>query len=167
MAKKKIAGKKPEKEEKKSLLDDVTLDITAELDLDTIQLKGNRWLVRLFIESILPRAYHIYKIKLFLNEQPYLEKIEKLEAELSSSLFANDASSRKSTEKSVKEVRDKLDSLRRDCETFSFTASIVELKYKDDGTVIMLRVPDEVIEPFNRQKHRMDLYNVTLEPISV
>lgn len=159
--------KAPVKPAKKDLLDDVSLDISAELDLDTIQLKGGRWLVRLAIEAILPRAYHIYKLTLELNEEPHLQRIDDLEKSLDDTLFKDDRAERKQIEDKVRAKRKELETLRKDCETFEFTGTVQEIKYRDDGTSVLFRVPDDVIEPFNRQKHRMNLYHVVLSPIGV
>lgn len=164
MAKKKV---KTEKESKPSLLDDVSLDITAELELDTLQLKGLRWYTRLFVEAILPRAYHQYHVTLLLNEKPYLERIDKLEKSLDDTLFKDDRAQKRRITEQVMEQNKQLAELRRDCEKFEFDAMVTEIKYKDDGTVVLLRIPDAVIEPFNRQKHRMNLYHVILSPKGV
>lgn len=162
---KKSVKKQAKRKEKPGLLDDETmLDIKAELDLDSINLKNKRWLVRLWIRAILPRSYHRYKLILELNEEPYIKRIDKLVADHEAGLFAKDPAALKDLNKKEGELRDELARLQKDCETFEFHATVEEIKYKDQGTQVLFRVPDDVIEPFNRQKHRMNLYNVTLRP---
>ncbi len=158
---------KKQQKESKDILEDPALDITSDFSLSSMQLKDQRWYARLFIASILPRAYHVYKVSIFLNEEPYLERISEIENSLNDTLFKNDPGEVKSVNKRIKEQRDQLERLRNDCETFEFSASVQELKYKDEGTVVILRIPDDVIEPFNRQKSRMNIYHVTLSPVGI
>lgn len=152
-------------DEEKSL-DDI-LSIESTMLLDTIQLKNSRWQVKMLVATLLPKSYHYYKITLDFDEAPYIERIEELEAQFDATLFRNDAGEVKKHNKVLKEMREQLEFLQNQCEHIEFSATVEEIKYKDTRTSILARVPDDVIEPFNRQKIRLHLYKVKLTPINV
>lgn len=155
------------KKAKKELLD-ITVDdigkIESSLDLETIQLKRKKWQAKISVRTILPKSYRCYKIELSLDEAPYIRRIEDLEAEFNGTLFKEDKASVKQHEKNLKDLREKLEQLRSDCENIDFTTVVDELKYKDGSTNLLISLPDDVIEPFNRQKARLDLYKIVLIP---
>lgn len=141
------------------------LAIQSTMDLESITMKAKRWQIRMYIRSILPRSYRGYKVSLSLDESPYLERIKEKEVEFDSQLFKNDKIEKKKHHESIKEMRTQLEKMRDDCEKIDFTAVVDELKYKDGQTSLLMQVPDDVIEPFNRQKTRFEIYKVILTPI--
>lgn len=147
------------------LVDEGQLTITSKLDLLEIKLKARHWLVKLAVDNILPRSYYKYRITLDVDETPYIERIEDIEQALKDSLFAADKVSKKEADKKITEIRNQLDDLKKQCERIEFLATVEELKYKDGDTILVVRVPDDVIEPFNRQKSRFDYYCISLEPL--
>lgn len=158
------------KEVKKDLIDmeenlDDVLKIEAGVGLNGITLKGQIWTGTLTIKSELPKSYRRYKMHLELDEHPYLQRIEDLNRELDNSLFGSDRAMRKNTDKRIGEINKTLEQLRRDCEVIEFSATVDSLKYANGGTTLSMRLPDDIVEPFNRQKSRLDLYKITLTPI--
>ena len=139
--------------------------IESELYLESIVLKDMKWNIKLTVKKTLPKSYHKYKVVLELDETPYAERIEEIESELNDSLFRDDKASRKTMQNRVGDIRKQLEAVRNDCEKIDFHATIEELKYKDSDTKLVMRVPDDVIEPFNRQKTRFDVYKITLYPV--
>lgn len=138
--------------------------IESSLDLETIQLKRKKWQAKVSIRTTLPKSYRCYKVELSLDEAPYIRRIDDLEAEFNGTLFATDNASIKQHDKNLKELRAKLEQLRSDCEDIEFTTTVDELKYKDGNTNLLITLPDDVIEPFNRQKARLDIYKIILIP---
>lgn len=161
---------KTETPEKKELLDmkenlDDVLKIEAGVGLNGITLKGQIWTGTLTIKTTLPKSYHRYKLHLELDEHPYTQRIDDLNKELDGSLFGRDRAMRKSTDERIKEIQKNLEQLRRECEVIEFSAQVDALKYANGGTTLSMRLPDDIVEPFNRQKSRLDLYKISLIPI--
>lgn len=145
--------------------DDAPTGIVSTIRLDKIELKDMRWLCKLRIGTLLPRSYHLYKILMELDEQPYTERIEDLEAQVKGSLFENEKSTVKSLDEMIARVRKELTERRKECETMKFNCSVEELKYSGSDTILIVRVPDDTIEAFNRQKTRLSYYKITLESL--
>ncbi len=155
---------------KKGLIDldeEIQTGIVSTVRLQEIKLKDLKWMCKLGIGTILPKSYHNYKIIMDLDEQPYLDRIFDLENQNKDSLFKNDRAEKRKVDDNIKEVRKQLAERQKECEHIEFNATVEELKYKDSNTVIVVRVPDDVIEPFNRQKSRFVIYKIVLEPIYV
>lgn len=138
--------------------------IVSTMNLDTIQLKSKRWKGKIWVSSTLPKSYRFYNIKLYLNEQPYLDRIAEVEEKFETSLLSQSRDERKKHREEVKELRYDLENLRGQCEEIEFTATVEELKYKDSNTCLLITMPDDVIEAFNRQKTRFELYEIVLTP---
>lgn len=152
-------------DEEQSLEDILKVESTIYLEL--LQLKDKKWSARFLIGAILPKSYHRYQITLTLNEEPYLERIEELEKGLNESLFKEEKSSVAKTNKRIGEIRDELNRMRRDCPEIEFNATVEEIKYKDSETRLTCRIPDDIIEPINKQKYRLEAYKVILLPLYV
>lgn len=161
---KKVKGKKTKKELLKEEELETAGRIFTTLDLETIVMKKKRWQIKIQVGATLPRTYHRYKIVLTLDEEPYLDRIAEVQTDLDNSLFKNDKAQIKDADKRIAQLQKSLDSLRGDCEVIEFSAVVESLKYRDAGTLIELRIPDDVVEPFNRQKMRMDVYSLELIP---
>ena len=153
-------------EKKKELLDlnDEVNIIETTLDLNTIELKKLRWFVKMYVGERLPKTYHAYKIKLVYNDKPLLDRIADIENEFEETLFAKEKSSRTMHNKRIAEIRAQLKKEEDDCEKIEFVALVEELKYKDSSTLLKIKVPDDVIEAFNRQKTRFNIYKICLIP---
>ena len=153
---------------KKELLDiseyESAVSIVSSLDLESIMLKKKRWQAKIYVNEILPRSYRGYKIVLSLDEEPYLKRMEELTKSLDDTLFREDGGMKSSNNKKITEIRTQLETLRSECETIEFLSIVEELKYKNSSTLMTIRLPDDVIEPFNRQKMRLDIYKITLIP---
>ena len=154
---------------KKDLIDDemkVGL-IESELDIEELKMKKNRWTIKMWVDHALKRSFHTYKILLTLNEEPYEQRIEDLEQQLNDSLFAEETTTKASVTKNIKKVRQELKERKKECFDIKFVITLEELKYKDQGTSILARIPDDVIEELNHQKSRYSYYKVILEPVYV
>lgn len=164
-AAKKLKVKKPE------LLPSTKEEIEEELKIESgvmlggISLNGQIWKGSLTIKTTLPKAYHQYKMRIELDERPHLRRIDDLNRDFSNSLFRTDKATRKQNDQNIGEIRKKLETLRKECEVIEFSVTLEGVKWPNGMTTINVRLPDDVIEPFNRQKSRMDLYKVTLFPI--
>lgn len=158
-------GKKKEKQTVELIDDEAPTGIVSTVRLEEIKLKDLRWYVKLRIGTLLPKTQHLYKILMELDEQPYLDRIEELESQVRGTLFEDQPAQRKQLDKSIAQVRKDLEERRKDCETMKFNATSEEVKWKDSDTVILARVPDDIIEAFNRQKSRFGYYKITLESI--
>lgn len=141
------------------------LSIESTISLDTIALKRMRWQVKMTVRTTLPRSYRLYKVTLELDDAPYVERIGELEAEFDASLFRNDKGQVKIHNGKVKEMKEQLERMIEECEVIDFTATVDEIKYKDSHTTLLMNVPDDVIESFNRQKTRLDIYKIILTPL--
>lgn len=139
--------------------------IETPLFLTSLTLKEMKWSAKLVVRTLLPRSYHRYKVILQLDEQPWLDRIADYEKELDDSLFKNEKTSKKELSRRVADQRKDLEETRQQCEKIEFSAIVDALRYKDNDTAIELRVPDDVIEPLNRQKVRMPLYKIALIPL--
>lgn len=161
-------SKKETKKTKKELLnldEEVTDSIVTTVRLEKIELKDLMWHCKLRIGTQLPRSYHLYKIIMEVDEQPFLERIEEIEIDLKSGLFENDATSKARADKDIAYIKKTLEDRKRECEKMQFNAAVVELKYRENDTLIVVRVADDIIEAFNRQKSRFAYYKITLNPI--
>jgi hypothetical protein len=154
---------------KKKILDDAINEevgkIESSFSLQSLSMKDLKWGAKLNVRTILPRSYHRYKITLELDEQPWLDRIDDYESELNESLFRDEKTTRKEVEKRIQMQRDQLKQTKEQCEKIDFSAIVDALRYRDNDTVIELRLPDDVIEPINRQKVRMPLYKISLIPL--
>lgn len=156
--------------DKQELLTDEEIEnigkIETTLNLESIQLKKMRWTAKVYINETLPKTYRIYRFELALDETPYLSRIDELNKDFDASLFSGDASQKKIHDRKIADLTKQLETLRSECEEIQFSAILDEIKYKDIQTMLVIRLPDDVIEPFNRQKTRFDLYKLTLIPKS-
>jgi hypothetical protein len=143
------------------------MKIESGVALNGISLKGQIWTGTITIKTTLPKSYYRYKMHLELDEHPYLRRIDDLNRDHDSSLFKNDRAMRKANDEKISEIHNKLESLRRECETIEFSATVDSLKYSNGGTTLSMRLPDDIVEPFNRQKSRLDLYKISLIPILI
>lgn len=161
---KKDTKKKPDELLNMEELEKLT-SIESSLDLDSITLKKKRWQAKIYVNETLPRSYRSYRIVLNLDEQPYLDRIDEIKKEFEGTLFTTDKGSVKMHNEKIKELTNQLLTLRNDCEEIKFIATVEELKYKDSSTLLTIRIPDDVVEPLNRQKMRLDIYKITLIPL--
>jgi hypothetical protein len=163
--KKNGGGKKPPKRRKRDLIDDdESGSIETKIDLHKIMLTDLQWKMTLKVRTILPRAYHLYTIRLKYDEGPLDRRIEHLEQQMSGSLFKGNPAEEKKHDKLVADLRLQKQRENQECEPIEFSVRVEKLAYKDGNTVIDVLVPDDVIEAFNRQKHRLNMYGVTLIP---
>ena len=149
-----------------SELDKAGMIESTTIDVEQLTLRGKRWRATLKIGTILPRSYHQYDIKLDLDEEPYEKRIEEIRKTLENGLFSGERVSRKQANESIKAIEDEMRQMRRDCERIDFRAVVETIAYKDSETVVVCRVPDDVIEPINRQKFRFEAYKIALIPQS-
>ncbi len=140
--------------------------IESDFTLEKLELKGIRWFAKFKIEQTLPKSFHTYRMICELDEAPFLERIEDLKSQLKDSLFEDDPKAKEQVQKQVLSVEKELNNRKDECEYIDFAATVEELKYKDSDTILLVRIPDDVIEAFNRQKSRIGYYKMILEPTS-
>lgn len=138
--------------------------IESTIYLQQLTLKDKRWSAKMIIGTTLPKSYHRYQVKMSLDESPYLERIEELEKGLDDSLFREEKTSVKATNKRIKEIRQELERMQNDCYDIEFHCTVEEVKYKDSETLLTARVPDDIIEDLNKQKFRLEAYKIALIP---
>lgn len=160
---KKDTNKKPQK----GLLDDVELAIESELILHELRLRGHWWSMKITVGNTLPETHRHYKMLLSFNEKPLRDQIESIERDLKNGLFADDAVSSANAKKSIKKIEKEIDEKRALCEDIDMAGTVLEIKYVDAGTQLVLQIPDTIIESLNRQKGRLKIYKIRLEPMSI
>lgn len=136
--------------------------IEASVLLESLEMKKLRWSAKICVFEILPKTYHSYKVKLVFDDKTYIERIDQLIEEFETSLFANDRASKKVHDRKIAGMRADLDKKIAECEKIEFVGLIEELKYKNARTELKMIVPDDVIEAFNRQKTRFNIYKICL-----
>lgn len=124
-----------------------------------------RWKAKFIVKAILSRSYREYKVMLELDETPYTKRINELQAEFDGTLFKDDLIEKKHHQEKINEMKKQLERLQDDCEYIEFVALVDEIKYKDGFTHLLLQIPDDIVEPFNRQKTRFDIYKLSLVPV--
>lgn len=158
----------PKKKKNKAELIDMESEnpgmIESTIFLQELKLKDKRWSAKMLIGTILPKSYHRYQVKMSLDESPYEERIEELAKGLDESLFKEEKSSVKSTQKRIKEIRQELERMKNDCFDIEFFCTVEEVKYKDSETLLTSRVPDDIVQDLNIQKFRLEAYKIALIP---
>jgi hypothetical protein len=139
--------------------------IESRIQLQKLEMKDKRWSSTLVIGAILPRAFYRYKITLELDERPYEERIKEIEEDMSGSLFKEEKVSKKKMLEQISSIRKELEMIKKECERIDFGAVVKEIKYKGIETTIVCIIPDDVIEPLNRQKYRLEAYKISLLPV--
>lgn len=156
------------KEKRQELIDEeMPLAVFTKFDVEEIKMKKKHWFLKVWTDQILDKSYHKYKMLMQLNEQPYEDEIFDMEEELRGSLFGQERRSRAQLNKMIREKRNKINELKKECYNIDFIAEVEELKYKDRGTMILCRIPDEIIAKLNDQKSRFSYYELKLDPIYV
>lgn len=171
----KLGSKKPVADVvlKKPLLDDDDEDIAdlgkvvSKIEMDQLTLKGKMWSIKMRIETLLPETCRRYHILLELDERKYTRRIKELEKGLDESLFKEERVSRKELNQKIGKINDERMQMRRDCKPIEFDCVVEQVKYQNDGTLLTANIPDDVIEPLNRQKFRMEAYKVTLQALAL
>lgn len=163
-----VTSKKKKKGNKVEFLDEKSKDagvIEATIQVKQLVMKDLRWKALLVVGSILPKSFYKYKIKLQFDEDPYKKRMKDLEIELDVSLFKNERGSQKALKKKISEIKNEMEKNKSDCYPIEFSAVVEEIKYKEGYTVMMCRIPDDIIEPINKQKLRIDAYKIILDPV--
>lgn len=164
---KKIKTKAPAK---KDLIDDTqTLEEATTVEVEDVELssltmKDQLWRLKIVVGGRLENTHRAYRILLTLNEKPLLETIERIKGDLDSGLFKDDKTAQRNAAKSIEKHEGVLASQRKDCTPIEFLGFTQEMKQTDKGTVLVLQVPDDAIEPINKQKGRTKLYKIALTP---
>lgn len=156
------------KEKRQELIDnEMPLAVFTAFEVEEIKMKKKHWYLKVWADQILDKSYFKYKMAMQFNEQPTEDEIFDLEEELRGSLFGTERRSRAQLNKLIREKREKMNKLKAECYPIEFLASVEELKYKDRGTMILCRIPDDVISKLNEQKSRFSYYELKLDPTYV
>jgi hypothetical protein len=54
--------------------------------------------------------------------------------------------------------------MRDKCKKIEYLGEVKELKYKDGDTILLMRLPDNVIEELNQAKMLFNFYKIELTP---
>lgn len=165
-------NKKKAKVEKKELLDlKDPMTIESTFMLEQVQLKGMIWSARIIVKDILARNYHKYSIKILFNEKPYMDRITRLEEKLSNTkrskkLFKDmEQDDIDEVNDEIADIKKDMNDIKKQCLTIEFLATVEQIKYKNGNTIVVLRIPDDVIEPINKAKTMFQYYKVELTPV--
>ena len=140
--------------------------IKTTIEIGEIKLKDLVWSAKLIIGTLLPKSYRQYSVSMYFNDEPNLKRIKELKKDFSNTLFSKDPKQKLEFDKKVDSLENEVKQLRKDLEKINFSCTVAELKYKDSNTVLTIRMPDDVIEAFNRQKTKLSLYEISLEPLN-
>lgn len=145
--------------------------IEARFQLNELRMINLQWQAKMSVTKILPKSYHDYKIKMILDESPYLKSIEDYELERKQighgqqTLIPEMMEARKNElHDLIVEERQRLEKKREECKKIEFIGEVKELKYKDGDTIILMRLPDNVIEEINQMKFLFAGYKIELTP---
>ena len=149
---------------KKDLIEETSTAKVCEFDIEEIKMKKKRWYIKMWVDGILDRTYYTYHCEMTFDQSPYEDRIADMTDELDASLFADDKAYKKMLNESIKQVREERDRLEKDCRPIKFSAQVEEIKNKDKGTMLLMRVPDDIISDLNEQKSRFNYYLIQLDP---
>lgn len=157
-------GTKKQKAELIDMEDENPGMIESTIFLQELKLKDKRWSAKMLIGVTLPKSHHRYNVKMELDTAPYEDRITELEQGLDESLFREEKSSVRDTNKRIKEIRQELERMQNDCYPIEFSCVVEEVKWKDRDTLLTARIPDDIIEDLNKQKFRLEAYKIILFP---
>lgn len=153
------------KTKKPDLIDDeMSLAEYHEFEVAELKMKDKRWYMKMWVDKILDKTYYRYKMEMVFNKTPYEDRIHDLEQDLNDGLFGQEPKERARLGKDIGKIRDEMAKMEKECRTISFSASVEELKNKDRGTMLLLRIPDDIITALNEQKSRFSYYEIKIEP---
>ncbi len=166
MAKKKTAAKKEEVKPAQPQLIEIK-PMTSLFTLDELQMKDMIWRLKLTVRMVMPKAYHVYTIKMFLNEEPfdnriksYRDKIELLKKE--NRLFAEHKTDEiAELEDDIEGVEKEKMELAKQCPSIDFTCQVEKIEWAA-GTKVVLQIPDSIVETLNKQKTLISYYKLEL-----
>lgn len=145
--------------------------IEAKFQVDELRMLKLQWQAKMSVTKILPKSYHDYKIRMILDESPYLKSIADYELEQKQlghgqqTLLPEMMEARKTElHDIIVEERQRLEEMRGKCKKIEFIGEVKELKYKDGDTVFTLRLPDNIIEELNQAKFLFQYYKIELTP---
>ena len=101
---------------------------------------------------------------LILDDKPYTDEIMEIQGELDGTLLEGEKRSKNALQERVKQVKEEMALMKKECPVIEFHAATHEVKYKDGNTLLVCSIPDDVIESINKQKARLQNYKVLLEP---
>lgn len=158
--------KKPkEKKEKKSLLGTIAdLATEAKFELIEMKLRGMIWTLKLKVATQLPDAHRNYAVKLFLDEQPYTDRIESIQRDLKQGLFKDSKEEEADAKRRIDEINDELEGAKEMYQTIEFAATLTELKYVTGGTQIVAAFDQEAVAAINERKGDLREYKISLNP---
>lgn len=130
-----------------------------------------QWQAKMSVTKILPKSYYDYKVKMILDESPYQKTIADLELERKQlghgqqTLLPDMMEARKTElHDLIVEERQRLEEMRDKCKKIEYMGEVKELKYKDGDTILLMRLPDNVIEELNQAKMLFNFYKIELTP---
>ena len=146
--------------------------IEARFLLDDLRMLKLRWQAKMVVQKILNQTYHDYKIKMSLDESPYLKTIDDLEAERKQigrgqqTLLPEMMEARKTDlHDKIVDERQRLQEMQDKCKKIEFIGVVKELKYNGGDSAFILSLPDNVIEEINQMKYLLNYYKIELTPV--
>jgi HD-GYP domain-containing protein (c-di-GMP phosphodiesterase class II) len=155
-------------DEKKELLDDEDLAIHASFALEQLTMgRDYDWKFKLKVHDILSRSYHTYTVTLYFNEEPFKRELERIDKKIEdvrrqTAMFSH--SEEQELMESRAEHEERYENLKKELEDIEFTGRVSELKYKESNTILVLEVPDTIINDLNDRKRDMVNYKLKLDP---
>jgi|GEM_PF-3636612 len=171
-----MAKNKKSPKKKEGILDKITPPdntIKASFSIASLAMsKELRWKLDLNIQKRLPKTYREYRMTLCFDEDPFNRRIADVEKkikeiEADQNLFRNTKVMREEIEEQkdrITEIRKEMDQKKAECPKIEFLAEVDELKHRDAGTWVRLRIPDVVIPDLNDRKHWFSYYRAELKP---
>ncbi len=155
--------------EEASINGDTNIIASTVFAFNELKLKNDLcWYLRLLLKTQLPQSFREYKVKLSLNTEPFETRIKDLKrkqddvrADKQEDLFPTEGAKRtqiKNIDEEISSVETEMKDLLANTPEIEFEASIVELKYIDGDTRIVLLIAPEVVAALNEVKLLLDKY---------
>ena len=166
----------PEIKVKSGILDKIKVDNTIKAKFSIQNLQMDRtlmWKLQLFVQKILPKSYHDYRVTLVFDEEPYMKQIADIEGQImamekAGTLFKDlDKKEVNFQKERITATLDEKEKKKAECRTIEFVTEVLELKYNGGGTKLVIHVPDTAISDINDRKTWFSYYRLELKPLEI
>jgi len=144
--------------------------IATNFFLQEIKMKELCWSIKLELKAILPRSYRNYDVEMVFDNEPFDSRVRHVQGRITKlekdpQLF-DDVKKQELDDlrQEINDIEKERNALDNQCPTISFPGTIEELKYKGAGTVLVMNVPDSIIELMNQKKSLISYYKIELAP---
>lgn len=137
--------------------------------LESIMMKKDKlWRLKLTLKTQLPESFREYGVRLSLNEEPYLMRIDDLKKRLvevnaENPLFKGDKKKQlKQIEQQIADVKTELHEAQSVLPVIEFDGTIEQLTYKDGDTIVVMMIPAKSVGELNDNRNQVNAYKIEL-----